>query len=662
MKKTYHSPRLYSKKKLLEAVCRPLFTVGRIKTIVVVSAFLPLTIFSACSKSNKSELVNRLESIFYSQSFASIPERIFNTADFGAIGDGKTLATEAIQKTIDAAATAGGGRVVFSAGTYLSGALFVKSNVELRLDEDVIIQAIQDDKQYPDIWTRIAGIEMEWPAALINVYQQKNARITGKGIIDGNGKYWWDKFWGDPPRSGGMWTDYEQRDVRWAVDYDCKRVRPVAVYESEEVLLKDFTVKRAGFWTISLTYSSRVYVDGLVIRNNIGGFGPSSDGINTDSSKDVLVENCDIDCNDDNLCIKAGRDADGLRVNRPAENIVYRNCIARSGHGLFTIGSETSGGMRNIEVYGLEAMGTNTGIRFKSAKVRGGVVEKIWFHDIKMKDVDHPFHFELNWYPAFSYPKIPDEIPADEIPERWKTLTQAVLPPERGIPEFKDISLSDIAVEGAAEAFYVNAYPEKPIRGLNWKNISVEAQKSGSVNHAADWKMENVILKTQTGQNIELKNSTNIELPDFFPQETNKMDASPKKQSMEEQIKDIIAKNEGPTIIPFNPEEENIIFEGDSTEFSENLSVYLFPENDAQITWFEPLGDGFYFSPVSILVASAGNEIKVSGEKNHNWIFSIKSETRPQIVNGADQWRYDAEKKYVVVEKAAAKFQLTISF
>lgn len=215
----------------------------------------------------------------------------------------------------------------------------MKSNVELRLDEGVTIKAIQDDSQYPEIWSRIAGVEMFWPAALINIYEQKNVRISGKGIIDGNGKYWWDKFWGDPPRSGGMWIDYNARGLRWSVDYDCKRVRASVAYGSDDVLFKDFTVKRSGFWTVTMTYCDRVHVDGVVVRNNIDGFGPSSDGINTDSSSDILVENCDIDCNDDNLCIKAGKDADGLRVSRPAENIVYRNSLTQSEHGLITLGS-----------------------------------------------------------------------------------------------------------------------------------------------------------------------------------------------------------------------------------------------------------------------------------------------------------------------------------
>ncbi len=462
----------------------------------------------------KSPLVRQLESVFYDDDFCAIPDRTFNVADFGAVGDGQTLNTAAIQKAIDTAAAAGGGRVTFDPGTFVSGALFIKTNVDLHIPAGVTLQAIQDDAHYPDVPSRIAGVTMDWPAALLNVYHEQNVRISGKGTVDGNGKYWWDKFWGDPPASGGMIVDYARRGLRWAVDYDCKRVRALVVYESEEVVIEDIDLYRSGFWTISLTYSDQVHVNGVTIRNNFDGhFGPSSDGINTDSSRNVLVENCDIDCNDDNLCLKAGKDADGLRINRPTERVIYRNCITRAGHGLFTLGSETSGGMHDIEVYGLHALGTNTGIRFKSAKIRGGVIRDIYIHDITMTDVASPFRFELNWYPSYSYPTIPESIPESEYKEHWRTMTIKVDPPERGIPEFRNITLANMSVKNAGTGLYVNAYAEKPMRDMLWKNITIEAQKPGSITCAQDWIMENVTLLTPTDDPIKLDQVENVQLP-----------------------------------------------------------------------------------------------------------------------------------------------------
>jgi polygalacturonase len=289
-------------------------------------------------------------------------------------------------------------------------------------------------------------------------------------------------------------------------------VRGIVVWKSTKVLLKDFTVKRPGFWTCTLIYSDRIHVDGLVIRANVGGFGPSSDGINTDSSSNVLVENCDIDCNDDNLCLKSGKDADGLRVNRPTEYVVYRNCITRAGHGMFSLGSETSGGMRNIEVYGMKAIGTVKGIHFKSAKVRGGVIENISFHDIEMDGVQTAITCDMNWFPTYSYPSIPDSVPESEITDRWRKITERVNPPERGIPEIRDIRFENITVKNSQNAIVANAYPEKPMRNFVWKDVSFDVRNAGVILHAADWDMTTVTLN---GEVFRIANNTsrNIQSP-----------------------------------------------------------------------------------------------------------------------------------------------------
>jgi polygalacturonase len=442
-----------------------------------------------------------------------IPDRVFSAADYGARGDGKTINTEALQKTLDAAAAAGGGVVTLPPGLYPSGALFVKSNTELRLDEGVTIQAIQDDSHFPRLDTRIAGFEMKWPAALINVYEQKNVRITGKGIVDGNGEFWWLKFWGKD-RKGGILADYQPRGLRWASDYDCERVRAVVVWKSEDVLLKDFQVHRSGFWSVTLTYSDRVHVNGLVVRGNIGGKGPSIDGINTDSSRNILIENCDIDCNDDNFCLKAGRDADGLRVNRPVENVVVRNSITREGHGVLTLGSETSGGIRRVEVYGLKAYGTSRGIRMKSAEVRGGVMEDIHFHDITMDEIPLVFEFNLTWGKS----TIPANIPEAEITDRWRLITAPVVPPERGIPVFRNITFSDITVTRADTAFKADTYKigadkKMPIHDLVWRNVRIEAANGGKINNALNWNLSQLTLQTPKGKELVLSNCINVETP-----------------------------------------------------------------------------------------------------------------------------------------------------
>ncbi|HEY0111143.1 MAG TPA: glycosyl hydrolase family 28-related protein, partial [Fibrella sp.] len=189
---------------------------------------------------------------------------VFSTASFGAVGDGKTLATKAIQQTIDACATKGGGVVTFKTGQYLTGSLFLKKGVTLHLGKGVELLGSQSLADYPEIDTRVAGIEMRWPAALINIIDQKNVAITGEGIVNAQGKPFWDSYW-------ALRKEYEAKGLRWIVDYDAKRPRTLLVSGSSDVTLKGITLQQAGFWTVHILYSDHVTADGLVIRNNIGG-------------------------------------------------------------------------------------------------------------------------------------------------------------------------------------------------------------------------------------------------------------------------------------------------------------------------------------------------------------------------------------------------------
>jgi len=458
-----------------------------------------------------SKLVQKLENLFYNDDFLNIPEVVYRANDYGAAGDGVTDNTEVIQKVIDLASDNGGGIIEFNPGIYMTASLFIKSNIEFRIEEGVALKAIQIDSLYPIIDTRIAGIEMKWPAALINVNNQENVRITGKGIIDGNGEFWWRKYWGEGrPNIGGMRKEYTERGLRWVVDYDCRRVRAFVLYKSRNIHVKDLTVKRSGFWSVTMTYCNRVHLDGIKVRANIGGFGPSSDGINTDSSSDILVENCDVDCNDDNYCIKAGRDSDGQRVNKPSKNVVYRNSISRKGHGMFSIGSETSGGIHNIEVYNLDAMATSRGVRLKSANGRGGVVRDVHIHDIRMDEVENPFLFDMSWNPHYNNASIPEGYDKNKLPEHWYKLIQRV-DPDKAIPEFRDITLSDITVTNSVRAIYGVAFVEKKLDNFVWNNVSIQAENAGTLQNASNWKMNNVqviaendILKVTGCENIDI--------------------------------------------------------------------------------------------------------------------------------------------------------------
>ncbi|MCE5187516.1 MAG: glycoside hydrolase family 28 protein [Planctomycetaceae bacterium] len=432
----------------------------------------------------------------------------FNACDNSAVPDANTVCTQAIQKTIDDCAKSGGGTVMFSKpGTYMTGSLFLKSHVNLRVDKDVVLKGVQDESAYPDVYTRVAGIETMWPAALINAHELSDCRIYGAGTINGSGSMWWDKYW-------TMRREYDAKGLRWVVDYDCKRPRLILVYKAKDVLLEGLTLEEPGFWTVHICYSHDVKVDGLTIRANLDErVGPSSDGIDIDSSNDILVQNCDIDCNDDNFCLKAGRDADGLRVNRPTHDIIIRDCIARRGHGLITFGSETSGGIYDVEVYNLKAYGTYTGIRFKSTQGRGGTVRDCNIHDLDMANVRDAINVDYDWYPAYNTvpEKVRKEIEAQgkELPAHWKALMQQV-PEDKGTPYIRDIRIANIEAVDSETAFKVTGGKKQRAADFLLENINITATKAGSITNAENWVFKNVKVEAKDGSAIKLENCSNM--------------------------------------------------------------------------------------------------------------------------------------------------------
>jgi polygalacturonase len=432
---------------------------------------------------------------------APVAENTFSANQYGAIGDGTGNSTKAIQHAIDLCAGAGGGNVTLEPGEYVTGALFLKSNVHLHIPEGVTLLGSQDDADYPTLWTRVAGIEMKWPAALINVNDQQNVKISGGGVIDGRGQKWWDRYW-------TLRREYEPQGLRWASDYDAERVRLMVISQSADVTIENLSLKRSGFWTLQVVYSEYVTVDGVKISDN---GGPSTDGVDIDSSRYILVANCDIDNNDDDICLKAGRDADGLRVNRPTEYVFIRDNITRRGGGVISFGSETSGGVRHVVAYRNRGIGTKEGVRFKSARTRGGVIEDILVRDLKLEDVPLPFTFTLDWNPSYSYATIPKDV--EIIPSHWDVLTTPVTPPERGVAEFRDITIEDVEISGAQRIFDAAGLPQKPLRDIRFVNVCAQGRAAGSIQHAQDWTMQNVTLTTDDGAPVQITDCVNVIAP-----------------------------------------------------------------------------------------------------------------------------------------------------
>jgi hypothetical protein len=434
-------------------------------------------------------------------------QRIFHVHDFGAANDGRILATAQLQRALDAAAAAGGGVIDVDPGVYLSGSLFLKSNCHLRLDKGTTIIGTNRMDGYPLVPTRAAGIEMPWPAALLNVDGQKDVSIEGEGTIDGDGKAWWDAFWSRVPA-------YESRGLRWAVDYDVQRPELIRVFKSDSVRIGGgLFLRRSAFWTVHICYSTNVVVSGVTIRDNddAGNLGPSTDGVDVDSSRHVLVEKVDIENNDDAICLKAGMNADGLRVNRPTEDVVIRDSIIRKAISGIAIGSDTAGGFANIHASNITILGgVRFGIYLKSTRTRGGWTKQVKISDVKMDGVKTAIKIDLDYFPAFSTPKIPtgiaDNLPPglSAIPTYWHILA-APVSPQAGLPHFRDVTFENIQAKGAGEALSVNAASDAPLENFTLKQIDLEAKTAGSIQHTHSWRIEDVRIRADDGQPLKIE-------------------------------------------------------------------------------------------------------------------------------------------------------------
>jgi len=419
------------------------------------------------------------------------PDRNFDIRDFGAREDGTTLNTEAFKKTILACSAAGGGMVIVPPGQWLTGAIHLKSNINLHLQEGAQLHFSDNPSDYlPVVFTRWAGFELYNYSPLIYARDCTNIAVTGPGQIFGHGRLWWN------------WKNIQSQTARRIYEEQVlknippeKRIygtpaaglRPqlISPINCKHVLLEGFTIATPGpFWTFDLIYCDNVIVRGLHIHTT---GGPNTDGINIDSSRNVLIEHCYINAGDDAVALKSGMNEDGRRVARPSENVVIRHITAYSCHGGIVVGSETSGGIRNIFAHDCDFVGADRGIRLKSNASRGGVVENLLFHDIKMKNIK---------YEAL----------------RINTNYTAYMASKNGkaYPVFRNITFKNITCDGAKDAIFMQGTSQEPLTNITLTNVSIKADHGISFAWVTDLKLQNINVTTTTGEPLISRNFHDI--------------------------------------------------------------------------------------------------------------------------------------------------------
>ncbi|HBB93510.1 MAG: glycoside hydrolase [Bacteroidetes bacterium GWF2_49_14] len=463
-----------------------------------------------------------------------IPPNTVSITDFGAVMGGQVLNTQAFADAIQAVTSKGGGKVVIPAGIWLTGPIILKSNLELHAEAGAMILFSTNKDLYPLINTSFEGLDTWRCMSPIFGDNVENVAFTGIGVWDGAGDAWrpvkksklTDSQWKKLIASGGVlndkkneWYPSEQfkkasvnadmnvpENLKTKADFESVRdfLRPVMVkiQNSKRILLDGPIFQNSPAWCIHPLLVEDLTVRNITVRNP--WYSQNGDGIDFESCRNVLIEHCNFDVGDDAICLKSGKDEDGRRRGVPCENMVIRNNIVYHGHGGVTIGSEMSGGVRNIHISGCTFMGTDVGLRFKSNRSRGGVVENIFISDIRMTDIPTmAISFDL-YYGGMS---VSEQI------ESGKSVGQPARDPvTEKTPRFKDISMRNITVKGALQAVFLQGLPEMKLENIHLSDMLLEAENGFSITDTDHLVIENVQLKTKNETSFEFYNCKDVVL------------------------------------------------------------------------------------------------------------------------------------------------------
>lgn len=459
----------------------------------------------------------------------------FSISRYGARPDGITLNTEAIEKAIDACSKNGGGVVHVDRGLWLTGPLVLKSGVNLHVGRDAVLLFTADFDQYKLVETNYEGLPAYRNQAPISGKNLDGIAITGSGIIDGNGDAWravkrekmTESQWNTLLASGGEQSDDHRTwyptakskkgfsvklpgvitGGKTAKDFedikDFLRPNLLSLTSCKNVLLDGPTFQNSPAWCLHPLMCENLTVRNVYAKNP--WYAQNGDGIDLESCKNVVIENSTFDVGDDGICIKSGRDEEGRKRGMPTENVLVRNNVVYHAHGGFVIGSEMSGGARNIWVYDCSFLGTDVGLRFKTTRGRGGVVEKIWVSDIIMKDISGEAILFDMYYAA------KDPVPLSG--EKREAPKVETFPVTEATPQFRDFWISNIACNGAGEGIFIRGLPEMNIKNINMENITLKVKKGADIIEATGINLKEVHLITNGNNPVfNVENSRQLTL------------------------------------------------------------------------------------------------------------------------------------------------------
>jgi polygalacturonase len=412
------------------------------------------------------------------------PENVCNITEFGAIGDGVTMNTKAFSDAITDCVKKGGGKVVVPAGKWLTGPIKMQSNIHLEVGKDAeILFSTNLDDYLPVVFSRFEGIEYYNYSPPIYANDCTNIALTGEGKINGQGDVNWWKIAGNYTTEklyemGNKNTPVENRV--FGKPEDGLRPSFIQFVNCKNILIDGPTFIKGPMWTVHPIYSHDIVIKNITILTDPG---PNTDGIVLDSSKNILVENSTFDTGDDAIAIKSGRDQDGLRVNIPSENIVVRNSNIKNAHGAIAIGSEMSGGVRNIFAYNLSANHSEFGLRIKSAMGRGGIVENIWIQGLTMKNV------------------MRDAI---QITADYQEPFNPIINTE--LPLFRNIHIRDISCAKAKTTISLHGSPNSPVENIDFENFDTTSLNGVIINNSKNVTLKNININMESGPIFEFTN------------------------------------------------------------------------------------------------------------------------------------------------------------